>query len=104
MPRPGGSTPRWRRVRQMVLDRDGHRCRMRDVQEGRYLPHLSPWVHTIRISPRCTGRQPDRLQAHHVRGQDMGDDPRWLVTSCRNCNLATGHPRGDPAPYPVQRW
>lgn len=106
MPRPGGSTRRYRRVRAEVLARDGWRCRMADVRAGRYLPHLAPWAPTIRVSPDCAGADLSQLQAHHVRGRaETGDDPRWMLAACSACNQATGDPRRrDAPPLRVTRW
>lgn len=105
MPRPGGSQRNWRRTRAGVLARDGWRCRMADVVAGRYLPHLTPWRDTLRVSPDCTGGDRSLLHCHHVRGREVGDDPRYLLTSCRACNLATGDPRrADARPNLVTRW
>lgn len=72
----GGSTRRWRKIRAIVLDRDGHLCQLRlDV---------------------CTGTA---TQVHHTHGRAVtGDDPAYLVAACRECNLKIGEPaRHDPA-------
>lgn len=105
MPRPNGSSTRWRKTRALVISRDGYRCRMLEVKTGRYLPHLRPWADTLKISKDCTGGDRTKLEAHHVKGQAEGDDPRYLITSCKACNLATGNPRKrDATPKPVTRW
>lgn len=78
----GGSTRAWRRVRALVLLRDGYRCRL--------------------ALPGCTGEATD---AHHTLGRAVtGDDPRWVVAACHRCNLKMGEPVPDPAPRPLTRW
>lgn len=80
-----GSTRAWRRIRALVLARDGHRCRLQ-------LPDV------------CTGRA---THAHHTVGKAVtGDDPTFLVAACAACNGRTGDPRGkpDPPPRPRTRW
>lgn len=44
--------------------------------------------------------------AHHTRGRQHGDDPRFLVGACPACNLAIGDPTAatDPACEAVTRW
>lgn len=67
----GGSTTAWRRVRAMVLIRDGFRCQ-------------------LKIRNICTTQA---TQVHHMLGREVsGDDPRYLVASCRECNLKAGNP------------
>jgi 5-methylcytosine-specific restriction endonuclease McrA len=78
----GGSTRAWRRVRALVLLRDGYRCRL--------------------ALPGCTVRATD---AHHTLGRARtGDDPRWVIAACAPCNVRTGEPVPDPAPRPLTRW
>jgi 5-methylcytosine-specific restriction endonuclease McrA len=80
----GGSTRAWRRTRARVLARDGYRCRLR--LEG------------------CTGQAEC---VHHVHGRGVtGDDERFLVASCTNCNLRVGDPtkNREPNPKKVTRW
>lgn len=80
----GGSTRRWRRLRALVLVRDGYRCRLRlDV---------------------CTGLA---TCVHHTAGRSVtGDDPTYLVASCAPCNLKLGDPtkHSDPPNRPVTKW
>lgn len=104
--RPGGSSRHWRRTRELTLARDGWRCRAADVRYRGYLPHLAPWRATLVVSPDCSGGDRDRLDCHHVRGvRETGDDPRYLLTLCRACNLATGDPRrADARPSAVTGW
>ena len=52
----GGSTRAWRRLRELVLQRDGHRCQV------------------------CGSAQ--RLEVHHVDGNSGNDDPANLETRC----------------------
>ena len=76
----GGSTRAWRKLRLLILARDSHRCRLQ-------VPAVCTWEAT---------------QVAHVHGKAVtGDDPRYLVASCRACNLNA--PR-DPAPRPVTQW
>jgi 5-methylcytosine-specific restriction endonuclease McrA len=84
---PNGSTRAWRRIRQYVLDRDGHTCQ-------------------LRLTDRCTGVA---TQAHHTLGrQATGDDPAFIVGSCASCNAtARDCPElgvTDPEPRPVTKW
>ncbi|MFI6329868.1 HNH endonuclease [Micromonospora chersina] len=96
-----GSTRQWRRTRAYVLARDGYRCRA----------HEDGWCDRVPGTHTCTYRAPldgpDAGHAHHVHGRaKTGDDPRWIVASCRNCNLHLGDPtkHTDPTPKPVTRW
>lgn len=67
----GGSTSQWRKTRAVVLARDGYRCQ-------------------IRLPGVCTDKA---TQVHHTQGRSVtGDDPRYLVASCRECNLKIGDP------------
>lgn len=81
-----GSTTAWRKLRLLILARDGYRCR-------------------IRIPGTCTGTA---TQVHHVHGKAVtGDDPQFLVAACRECNLKTGDPTKqtqDPKPQPRTQW
>ncbi len=77
-----GSTRRWRAIRAHVLERDNHRCR-------------------LRIARICTTTAE---QVHHLLPRAIaGDDPRYLVASCRACNLRTGEP-GTGQPKRVSSW
>jgi 5-methylcytosine-specific restriction endonuclease McrA len=88
----GGSTRRWRKIRQRVLERDGHTCQLALPGCTRYATH-----------------------AHHLHGKASGDDPAGLVAACPSCNLKTGDPTRrssqprprrprDPDPIPRTRW
>lgn len=95
----------WSRARPAALARDGWRCRVAEVAAGTYRPELGPWAGTLVVSPECSGGDRALLQVHHVRGTEVGDDPRWLLAACRACNLATGDPRArDARPDVVTRW
>lgn len=79
-----GSTTAWRRVRAEVLDRDARTCQLR--LDG------------------CTAMAD---QVHHVHGRSVtGDDPQYLVASCRHCNLAIGDPTRRPVsrPHNHSQW
>lgn len=79
----GGSTRAWRRIRALVLARDGYRCRLK--------------------LPGCTTVA---NQVHHTGAREVtGDNPNHLVAACQHCNLAVGDPRShDPNPQPRTRW
>jgi 5-methylcytosine-specific restriction endonuclease McrA len=78
----GGSTRKWRRTRQQVLERDGYRCQLK--LDG------------------CTTRA---THVHHVYGKGGGDDPAGLLSSCEHCNLKVGDPtRTDPTPKRPTKW
>jgi hypothetical protein len=106
----GGSTTAWRRTRANVFGQDGYRCRVADVLAGRHLParlrQAQPWFHLLKVSKHCTGRDITKLTAHHIRGKRVtGDDPKFLVTACAQCNLGMGDPSAsDPPPRYVTRW
>lgn len=79
-----GSTRQWRRVRALVLARDGHTCRIR--------------------LPGCIGHA---THVDHIVLKSKGgtDDPANLRAACRPCNLRRGNtPDPDPAPTPRTRW
>lgn len=81
---PRGSTRASRRIRLLVLRRDGWRC-------------------MVRLPGVCTARA---TEAHHLDGwQPGGDNPARMVASCRPCNQRIGDPRRhDPQPRPRTRW
>lgn len=78
-----GSTRAWRRTRARVLARDGHVCGL-----------------------QLQGCTTVATCVHHTVGRGVtGDDERYLVASCDNCNGKAGDPtKGDPAPRPVSSW
>jgi hypothetical protein len=80
-----GSTRQWRRLRLVILERDGWTCR-------------------IGLAGVCVGKADC---VHHVLGRaQTGDDPRWLQAACSPCNLAIGNPqrlRKRAAVIPMQR-
>jgi hypothetical protein len=63
-----GSTSRWRKLRQQVLDRDGHVCQYCGSEENLHIDHIIP--------KRLIGEQGDTLDN--------------LITACRSCNLSKG--------------
>lgn len=66
-----GSTTAWRKTRASVLRRDRGVCQ-------------------LRVPGVCTTRAD---QVHHTKGRAVtGDDPKYLVASCRACNLHVGQP------------
>jgi 5-methylcytosine-specific restriction endonuclease McrA len=79
-----GSTRAWRRIRALVLVRDGYRCQLKlDV--------------CVQVA----------THVHHTAGRSItGDDPRYLVAACAPCNLKLGDPTKltDPPNKPVTRW
>lgn len=96
-----GSTRAYRRVRAVVLARDGYRCRA----------HADGWCARAPGTHTCTGRAeltgPDAGHAHHTHGRAVtGDDPRYMVASCAACNLHIGDPtkHSDPPNKAVTRW
>ena len=99
-----GSTTAWRRVRALVLARDGYRCRA----------HADGWCAMVKGDHRCTSLAPltggpgVAGHAHHTRGRDVtGDDPRFIVAACPACNLHIGNPVAravDPPLTTVTRW
>jgi 5-methylcytosine-specific restriction endonuclease McrA len=80
----GGSTRQWRRVRALVLVRDGFACQLKlDV---------------------CTSQA---TCVHHTAGRSVtGDDPTYLVASCAPCNLKLGDPTKGASPQArkITRW
>lgn len=83
----GGSTRAWRKIRARVLHRDGYQCQLRLAG--------------------CTRTAPLRGgHVHHTHGKKYGDDPRFLVAACRNCNLKLGNPdrTTDPPNRTVTKW
>ena len=65
-----GSTRQWRRVRAAVLARDLGQCQLR--------------LAGCTVTATCV---------HHTYGRLVtGDDLRYLVASCRMCNLRVGQP------------
>jgi hypothetical protein len=78
-----GSTRQWRRIRDAILHRDklaGYLCR---AHEEGWCNH-KPGPHT------CTTRP---TEGHHTRGRALtGDNPDFIVASCKACNLHIGDP------------
>lgn len=88
-----GSTSAWRKVRALVLSRDGYLCQ-------------------LKVRGVCTTYAPMMGgHAHHLHGKASGcagcaaDLPSHIVASCRACNLATGEPAAaDPPNRSVTQW
>lgn len=84
----GGSTRAYRKLRAAILEANqlsnGGRC-------------------TIKIPNVCTGTA---NVVHHTQGRAVtGDDPRYMVPACAECNLKIGEPgKHDPRPRPMTRW
>jgi len=84
----GGSTSRWRRLRAAILEENqrvnGGRCQ-------------------AALGGVCTGWAE---QAHHTKGRAVtGDDPRFIIATCRACNLKLGDVTAtSPEPRPVTKW
>jgi hypothetical protein len=83
----GGSTRQWRRIRARVMAENaarGGRCQ-------------------LAIPDVCTGPVTD---VHHTHGRAAtGDDPRYLIATCRACNLHVGDPsQSNPQPRSSSRW
>ena len=57
----------------------------------------------LRIPNKCEGRA---NEAHHTLGKAVtGDDPKYMVASCKPCNLHIGDPTAiDPIPHVVEWW
>ena len=92
----GGSTRAWRKTRDYVLERDRGLCRA----------HEDGWCARVKGTHTCTKRA---AHAHHTLGRAVtGDDVRYIVASCRACNLFIGRPKpppdDPPKPKHVSRW
>lgn len=83
-----GSTRAWRRIRAGVLEEN------RRTNGGRCV---------LAIPGVCTGMA---TCVHHTVGRAVsGDDPRYLVASCKACNLHVGEPaKHTPKPRRVSNW
>lgn len=95
-----GGGREWRELRAKILERDQYRCRAHEDGWCEKVPHDRP--HT------CTGAAPlAGGEAHHTLGRGVtGDDPRYIVASCRACNIHIGDPTKTPDPVasPVSAW
>lgn len=87
-----GSTTAWRSVREVVLRRDGGRCKI-----------ATPGTWVVKgETRRCLGKADC---VHHTKGKTFGDDPAHLLAACTPCNLKAGDPtKQDPEPTPKTRW
>lgn len=89
-----GSTSTWRKLRARILlanqlENEGRCCvGVPDVCTGQ-APH-SPTVNTV----------------HHTMGRAVtGDDPRYLVACCKECNEHIGEPkRSSPQHRTITQW
>lgn len=82
---PRGSTRAWRRVRLLVLERDGWRCQLpADHGDGLCLAWAS---HVDHVTPRAAGGT---------------DEPANLRAACARHNLARGAGRPAPTTPPQQ--
>jgi hypothetical protein len=93
-----GSTTAWRRTRAAVLAANANqnkgRCQL-DVGQG-CARHGRPCPGV------CTGRA---NTVHHTKGKAHGDDVRYLVAACAECNGHVGNPMDyNPEPTPRSRW
>lgn len=85
----GGSTAAWRALRLMVFDRDGWVCQLC----GKPIPRWARKPHPL------------SAEAHHTRDRRLvGDDPRFIVASHRECNLAAGQPGRRDGEHEVPGW
>lgn len=76
-----GSTRRWRRLRRLILERDGYMC-------------------GLKIEGICLGRA---TEVHHVLGKGVSESPRHLMAACRPCNNRVGEPSKHKDPKPTKR-
>lgn len=83
----GANNRAWSVVRRRVLDENQR------VNAGRCRLRLRG----------CTG---EAREVHHVLGRaTTGDDPRYLMATCRECNIAAGDPSAVSPPHrTVSRW
>lgn len=83
-----GSTRAWRRIRAAVLAENQRTNQSKCV---------------LAIPNVCTGQA---TCVHHTQGRAItGDDPRYLVASCKPCNLHIGQPsRNNPQPRKISKW
>ena len=88
-----GSTRRWREVRAIVLARDKYICRA----------HNDGYCDAVLRTHTCTRYA---THAHHTKGKSVtGDDMRYIVASCRSCNMHIGDPRKhSPSHKRVSKW
>jgi 5-methylcytosine-specific restriction endonuclease McrA len=85
--RPAGSTRRWRRLRVLVLERDGFRCQLHVDAAGRHVEDDDPAAER-----RCL-EYAEHVD-HIVERRHGGDDrPSNLRAACRAGNL--GRRRAD---------
>lgn len=98
-----GSSRAWRRIRGLVLARDGFLCKA----HPHHCEAAGAGEHQCTVRAPMTGGPGVAGHAHHIQGRKItGDDPRFIVAACPACNLAIGQPRPDrdPAPRPRTRF
>lgn len=83
-----GSTAAWRRLRARILFDN------QLENQGRC---------TVQIEGVCTGQA---NTVHHTLGRGVtGDDPRYLVACCKECNGRIGEPKRTSPPHrPITEW
>jgi hypothetical protein len=83
-----GSTTAWRKLRARTL----HTNQIENQGKCQ-----------VQITDVCTG-QADTV--HHVLGRAVtGDDPKYLVATCRACNAAIGEPKRSSPPHrTISQW
>jgi hypothetical protein len=94
------------RVRQMLAEIASKRS-VPGPDTNQRPPTRSESVHARALASICTVGAPLRGgHVHHTQGKQLGDDMRFLVASCRACNLHIGDPakRADPPNEAVTKW
>jgi hypothetical protein len=94
----GGSTTRWRNLREAIL--------LANANTNRGRCALNVGAHCPKHGRPCPGVCTGTAQAvHHTKGKEYGDDPRDLVACCSACNSHVGRPSAiSPEPTPRSRW
>lgn len=83
----GGSTAAWRKLRGSILQANR-------VEHGGACQVALPDV--------CTGQA---NTVHHTLGKKItGDDPKYLVACCKECNGSIGEPARAPRHKRVSNW
>jgi hypothetical protein len=84
---PNGSTRAWRKLRDQVLERDGHRCTYVADVDGN--GKLTPGVGKRDLEGRC--EKTERLEVHHDRpGPAIEADLEDLITTCKKHHPPAG--------------
>jgi DEAD/DEAH box helicase domain-containing protein len=79
--------PDWSRQRRLVLDRDGHRCRVCSAPEPPAREHDVHHVRPFRDFGPVPGVNEKHRQAAEKSADFPRNDPSNLVTLCRRCHL-----------------